>query len=455
MVFSSLEFLLYFFPIFFILYGLTPDRHKNLTLLAGSLVFYALGERGYLWLLVVSVAVNYCVGCFVGADIKFKKIQTLVWYLAMAGNVGILLAFKMPMRQAAIPLGLSFYTFRILSRLIDIRRGEVRADRSFVRFATYVTMFPQMISGPLTDYGEVSADLSHRRMSARSIQNGLKLFTLGLAAKVLLADKVGLLWNDVQVRGIESVSTPLAWMGAIAYSLKIYFDFAGYSLMAAGLGAMMGFHVPENFRTPYMARSVRDFYRRWHITLGQWFRKYVYIPLGGNRRGELCTVRNLLIVWALTALWHGGRGNFLIWGMLIWILIVLERQVQSLRERRHPKETVGAGLQLLSRLYLWIVIPITWMCFAITDVGELGTYLGRMFGAAPVGVVMANDWRAAWDRFGVLLLICGLSCTSLVRKVFHRWKDSLIGSVVLAVLFWLCVRCILLEGDNPFLYSNF
>lgn len=473
MIFSSVGFLLFFLPIFFILYGLTPRRYKNITLLAGSLVFYTLGEPRYLPLLLVSVVVNYFVGRFLGAGLydKNKSRQTrenryreanrrewrkAVLFFALAGNLGILLIFKSVPDEEALPLGLSFYTFQIVSYLIDVWRRDIPAERSFVKFAAYVTMFPKLASGPIVNYGEVSEALDNRRMSWRSVQHGLKLFTLGLAAKVLLADRIGLLWHDVQVRGFESISTPLAWLGALAYSLKIYFDFYGYSLMAMGLGGMMGFSLPDNFKTPYMARSVRDFYRRWHITLGRWFCNYVYIPLGGNRRGELCTVRNLLIVWALTGLWHGGRGNFLLWGILLWALIVMERQVQTFLER-HPVggESVWKQLSILPHLYLWAVIPITWMCFAITDVRELFVYLGRMFGAAPQYMALRGDWRMALQTYGGLFAVSFFACTPIIRRVYRRWRDSMLMNVVLAVLFWICVGCIIAGGNNPFMYSNF
>ncbi len=488
MVFSSIEFLLFFLPIFFILYGLTPNRCKNVTLLAGSLVFYTLGERRYLPLLVVSVAVNYFVGRFLGAGVKDKRVndknknyskvkyknqngrgyelryrernrrewRKAVLFFALMGNLGTLLIFKSHAAEEALPLGLSFYTFQIASYLIDVCRGDVPAERSFFKFAVYITMFPKLVSGPLVSYGEVSEALDNRRMSWRNVQHGLKLFTLGLAAKVLLADRIGLLWNDVQVRGFESISTPLAWMGALAFSLKIYFDFGGYSLMAMGLGGMMGFSLPDNFKTPYMARSVRDFYRRWHITLGRWFCDYVYIPLGGNRRGELCTVRNLLIVWALTGLWHGGRGNFLLWGILLWMLIVVERQMQAFLER-HPVggESIWKQLSIFPHLYLWAVIPVTWMCFAITDVRELAVYLGRMFGAVPQQIVLRNDWSRALQTYGELFGLCFLACTPMVRRIYRRCRDSIVMDVALAVLFWICVWRIMAEGNNPFMYTNF
>lgn len=487
MAFSSIEFLLFFLPIFFILYGLTPSRYKNITLLVGSIVFYTLGELRYLPLLAVSVVVNYFVGRFLGAGVDDKnksknknkvkgrnkskngrnyetwyreanrrEWRKAVLFFALMGNLGTLLFFKSAVAEKALPLGLSFYTFQIVSYLIDVHRRDVPAERSFVKFATYIIMFPKLISGPIVNYGEVSEALDNRRMSWRNVQHGLKLFTLGLAAKVLLADRMGYLWNDVQVRGFESISTPLAWLGALAFSLNIYFDFYGYSLMAMGLGRMMGFSLPDNFRTPYMARSVRDFYRRWHMTLGRWFCDYVYIPLGGNRRGELCTVRNLLIVWALTGLWHGGRGNFLLWGILLWALIVIERQVQTFLER-HPVggKSIGKRLLIVPHLYLWAVIPVTWMCFAITDVRELFVYLGRMFGAAPQYMVLRNDWLRALQTYGGLFAFSVFACTPFIRRVYRRFRDSMVMNVALAILFWICVWRIMVYGNNPFMYSGF
>lgn len=452
MVFSSVEFLLRFLPIFFILYALTPERFRNVLLLAGSLVFYALGEPRYLLLLIVSVIVNYLIGILLGSGDRHRG----VLFFAITGNVGILLLFKVAMRGAAIPLGVSFYTFQILSYLIDVYQGTIPAERSLIKVATYVTMFPQLVSGPIVNYGEVSDAMAKRRMTWQSVQSGLKLFTLGLAAKVLIADRVGILWNDVQVRGFESISTPLAWLGAIAFSFKIYFDFYGYSLMAMGLGAMMGFRYPENFRNPYMAISVRDFYRRWHITLGRWFCNYIYIPLGGNREGELCTARNLLIVWALTGLWHGSSGNFLIWGILLWALIVAERLIDGFLNRHSNGEgNIWKRLHILPRLYVWAVIPVTWMCFAITDVQELAVYLGRMFGQMPQYTVMPNDWRIALQNYGGLFVLAFAASTPLVMRLYRRWRESAVTNVLLALLFWICVWRIMVEGSNPFLYFKF
>lgn len=464
MVFSSIEFLLCFLPLFLLLYGVTPYYMKNAVLLTGSLVFYAFGEPDYLWLLVVSVPVNYFLGLHLarGARLKGKgkkqkkrKLEykrKILLAAAVAGNIGVLAAFKSGITAGGLPLGISYYTFRILSYLIDVYKGEETKETSFLRLATYIVMFPQLLSGPIASYGEVREALYKREFSAKNIQTGLETFTVGLVFKVLLADRLGLLWREVQVTGFESISTPLAWIAAIAYSMKLYFDFYGYSLMAVGLGRMLGFSLPSNFKNPYMASSVRHFYRRWHITLGRWFSRYVYIPLGGNRKGELRTLFNLLCVWLLTALWHGSTLNFLIWGIMLWGLIVMERQLERLGAAKLLSRGV---LKALPHLYLWFVIPISWMCFAITDLSQLGIYLGRMFGVVEGIRVSTGDWEKALMNYGVLFAAGGFACTPALQKLFQKFKDSLPGMLLLIALFWLCVWRLQIEGQNPFMYLNF
>lgn len=431
MGFSSIEFLLCFLPLFLLLYGVTPRYMKNAVLLMGSMVFYAFGEPEYLWLLVVSVPVNYFLGLHLarGARLKgkdkrqkkkkleYKRIILLA--VAIAGNIGVLAVFKSGIGSGRLPLGISYYTFRILSYLIDVYKGEETKETSLLRLATYITMFPQLLSGPIARYGEVREELYEREFSAKNIQAGLKLFTVGLVFKVLLADRLGLLWREVQVTGFESISTPLAWIAAVAYSMKLYFDFYGYSLMAVGLGQMLGFSLPSNFNDPYMASSVRTFYRRWHMTLGRWFSRYVYIPLGGNRKGEWRTLFNLLCVWLLTALWHGSTLNFLIWGLMLWALIVLERQLGRLGAEKLVSHGV---LRVLPHLYLWFVIPVSWMCFAITDLSQLGIYLGRMFGVVEGIRVSAGDWVKAVTNYGALFAAGAIACTPVLGKLFRKFR---------------------------------
>lgn len=463
MLFNSIEFLLFFLPLFLIVYGLTPDKFKNVTLVSGSLIFYAMGEPRYLVLLMLSVIVNYFFGLHLGRGIaqkgkgkkrknaKLDKKRKILLGTAVVINIGLMGIFKYGTQGDELPLGISFYTFQILSYLIDVYRGDQRREDSFMRLAAYVVMFPQLISGPIVSYGEVRDALSERRFTAAGVQEGLKVLTMGLTAKVLLADRIGLLWMKVQVTGFESISTPLAWMAAIAYSLKLYFDFYGYSLMAVGLGKILGFALPINFRNPYMASSVRDFYRRWHITLGRWFSKYVYIPLGGNRKGEFRTICNLIAVWLLTSVWHGSTLNFLLWGMLLVFLIIVERQLARIRL---PKP-LQLPAKVITHFYLWAVIPVSWMCFAITDVGQLQVYLGRMFGTLPALHIGAWDWRNALEDYGLLFATCFFACTPAMGKIFKKMKDRLPGVLILVVLFWLCVWRIQVEGQNPFMYRNF
>ncbi|MBO5486737.1 MAG: MBOAT family protein [Eubacterium sp.] len=492
LVFNSVEFLFYFLPLFFLIYYLSPKKIKNMILLAGSLIFYAHGEPVYVILLILSVYFNYYVGLCLGNnkgydtfeyeefkydEIEYDEIEYVdleydeselerskhrkakkkekrkqgrkCWLLvtAVIANVGVLALFKYHIGNLSLPLGMSFYTFQVLAYLIDVYKGTVQREGSLLNFANYITMFPKLISGPIADYGRMKEQLVSPKISAKRLQDGMKCFTVGLGLKVLLADSVGILWHEVQVIGFESISTPLAWLGAIAYSMKIYFDFYGYSLMAIGLGRMLGFELPKNFDNPYMAKSVREFYRRWHITLGKWFCQYVYIPLGGSRRGEIKTIFNLLVVWLLTAIWHGNTLNFLIWGGLLVCCIVMERFL--------GKTGLGRYFHVLPHLYLWVVIPVSWMCFAITDVEQLGVYLGRMTGLVPAVTVLASDWQNALQSYGGLLLAAVLLCTPIPGKIYNKLKKNFFGSIILAVLFWVCVHRILLEGNNPFMYFRF
>lgn len=438
MVFSSIEFLLYFLPIFILVYMIVPQKARNGVLVIGSMIFYAYGDLRWLGLLAVSAAGN-----FMAARVIRRKRGLIA---AVAVNIGVLILFKYYQGGAMLPMGISFYTFQAVSYLVDVYRREVPAERKFVDFAAYIMMFPKLVMGPITDYRDVRRQLRRRSCNAESLQEGLKLFILGLCGKVLLADQLALLWQEVQVTGFESISTPLAWIAAVAYSLQLYFDFAGYSVMAMGLGHMLGFSLPENFRQPYMAKSVREFYRRWHMSLGDWFCKYVYIPLGGSRRGEGRTVCNLLIVWLLTSLWHGITGNFLIWGMGICLLIILERQAGRLWKGKAPA---------ICHLYLCAVIPVTWMCFAITDLGQLGIYLSRMFALGEGVAVHAGDWRNALSDYGLLLSAGVAASTPLVRWAYQKLEKHWFGMLLLAAGFWFCVHRIMLVGENPFMYRNF
>ena len=374
--------------------------------------------------------------------------QTVLLVLALCYDFGMLFFFKYSGLTQKLPLGISFYTFQIAAYVIDVYRGIVPAESSFVNLGTYLTMFPQLIAGPIVNYAEVSSSLKSRRVTMRDFEAGIRILIMGLASKVILADRIGILWNNIQTIGFNSISTKLAWIGAVAYSMELYFDFAGYSMMAIGLGKMLGFTIPVNFRFPYMSKSVTEFWRRWHITLGRWFREYVYIPLGGNRKGKARTMFNLFVVWALTALWHGAGGNFLIWGaMLLGLLFVEKLFLLPLLEKT----------MILSHVYLLIVVPVTWIAFAIEDVGSLGVYLSRMFPffGGTVAAVNAMDYVKYLQEFGSLLLLGALFATPVPAVIYKKNEKNLLGTVMIAVLFGLSMYYLAISSNNPFLYFNF
>lgn len=470
MVFSSIEFLLGFLPIFLVIYYMASVTGRNIILFLGSLFFYAYGEPKYVLLLLLSIVLNYFCGRILGPEGKMKRPFRQMCFTGIVSlNVGMLALFKWAPENWALPLGVSFYTFQIISYLADVYRGEIEPEPSFVKLGTYVSMFPQLVAGPIVNYSEVSEALKVPKVSAKNLEDGLKTFVWGLAMKVLIADRLSILWNEISTIGYISISTPLAWMGALSYSMQIYFDFYGYSLMAIGLGKTLGFELPENFHMPYMAKSIREFYRRWHMTLGRWFTKYVYIPLGGSRKGMARTLGNLLIVWILTSLWHGGSINFLIWGMTLCFFIMLEKLADSViaRGRRDKGGEVKNGRteetakksalfpSVCKHLYVLLIIPVTWMCFAITKTEDLLIYLGRMFGVTGGINVNAGVFGEKCGKYGLIMLIGAFLCTPLGEKLFQKGKDRIWGMALLAGLFWLCIWYLMTMGDNPFMYFRF
>ena len=444
MVFSSFDFIFRFFPVFLIIYYIVPSKYRNSVLFLGSLIFYALGEPVYVGLLFLSALVNYVMGrCIPAKDGSSRK---GVLAAGVIYNIGILVAFKY-LPFLTLPIGISFYTFQAVSYLADVYRGVLVPERRFDRFATYLCMFPQLTAGPLIGYEQIQTQLFYRSYSLRMVEKGLRTFVWGLASKVLLANRLGLLWHEIQTIGFKSISTPMAWLGAFTYSMEIYFDFLGYSLMAVGVGRMLGFYLPENFHLPYMAKSVTEFYRRWHMTLGAWFKRYIYIPLGGNREGMWRTCRNLMVVWLLTGIWHGAGWNFLLWGGCLGILIILEKLIWlKWLEKSH----------VVCRLYILFVIPLSWMLFAIPDVQGIGIYFGRLFGigAASVRVNHADFVKAVKD-YWPLLVTGGLFCTSLPSRLGSLIKNRFAEAVILLFVFWLCIYFLYVEGSNPFMYFRF
>lgn len=444
LVFGSLEFLFRFLPVFLITYYISPEKYRNIVLFAGSIIFYAMGEPVYVTLLLLSALMNYAAGRLLIKEDGTRR--RAVFAAGVLYSLLLLISFKYS-KTLALPIGISFYTFQAVSYLTDVYRQEIPAEKRFLRFATYLCMFPQLTAGPLVSYEQMRGAIRSRQYSLRMVETGLKTFVWGLGAKVLLANRLGLLWHDIQTIGFKSISTPMAWLGAAGYSMQIYFDFLGYSLMAIGVGRMLGFYLPQNFKLPYMAKSVTEFYRRWHMTLGLWFRKYVYIPLGGNRGGMIKTCRNLILVWLLTGIWHGAGLNFMLWGISLGSLIILEKVIwlKWLNKSR-----------VLSRIYLLFVIPLTWMMFAISDIGELFVYFGRLFGSKAAGVVVNyGDFTGALTNYLPLLLVGALFCTSLPGKMKFLIKNRFVEGILLLGLFWISVYYLYVEGANPFMYFRF
>ena len=459
MVFSSLEFILIFLPLFLVVYYLLPDQYRNLCLLLFSLGFYAYGTREipeHFVLLLVMLCLNYLAGLLIG---RFRHKWLLV--LGMTLNFGVLILFKYSSFlvrnlaaavgvssldfQIALPIGISFYTFQMASYLIDIYRGTVPAERSILNFGVYVTMFPQLIAGPIVRYQDIRKRLRKRKYSLHAFFYGLSQFILGLGLKVLFANRIGGLWRNVCSIGFESISIPLAWMGILSCSLQLYFDFWGYSLMAIGLGRMIGFSIPVNFRHPYQSRSMTEFWRRWHITLGSWFREYVYIPLGGNRKGKGRTYCNLLIVWVLTGIWHGAGWNFLLCGLFLFAVIAIEKACLLPVLEKH---------NLLSHLYMLLLILLSWLMFSITDIHELGIYLQRLIGLGGEAVFY-EDYIKYADQYGMLLAVGLLFCTPVPYRVWDEVKRPWATAVLLLVVLVTCIYYLYRGMNDPFLYFNF
>ena len=473
MLFSSVGFLFRFLPIFMIVYLMIPAKYRNIILLAGSLIFYGVGEPYFVLLLVFSVVVNFALSRYMfwepkspqnNRKKKAKRRRKQALILSMVFYFGSFVVFKywdfvaenvnglagkrlVPFLALALPLGISFYTFQMVSYQMDCYSGKVSERTGFVAYATYICMFPQLIVGPIVRYGEVSERLAERRIRVRDLENGLKMFAAGLALKVLLANQIGTLWNTIMTAGPGNLHVSVAWLGAIAYSFQIYFDFWGYSVMAMGLGKMLGFRMPRNFDDPYMSRSLAEFWRRWHITLGSWFRDYIYIPLGGNRKGSARTICNLFAVWALTGLWHGADWNFLLWGLGFFLMISLE------------KKTYGKWMErsrVLGHIYTLLLIPATWVIFAIADIRQLAAYLGNMVGIHADRVLVGTEQLARYlKQYGILLIACVFFITSFPRKWYHKWKDRWFMIIFLLVMFWWSVYEIVVGSNNPFLYFRF
>lgn len=450
MVFSSLHFIFIFMPLFFLCYYLVPKHHKNIVLVMGSLGFYFIGTKDhpeYLLLFIIMMLIDYMTGIITSYSLKYKKI---IISLGITSHIACLIFFKIAGNQGhiVIPIGISFYTFQGISYIVDVYKNKVNAEKSFLRYVAYISMFEQLIAGPIVTYNQVKNELTSRNIDKTTVFSGFCMFIFGLGLKVLLANPIGKLWTQITVIGFESISTPLAWMGIWAFSFQIYFDFFGYSLMAVGLGKMLGFNLPKNFNHPYTSLTMTDFFRRWHITLGNFFREYVYIPLGGNRNGNIAVIRNLLLVWVLSGLWHGIGYNFLLWGVAVFSVILIEKFILG----RFLNKIHSVG-----HIYMMFLIPVMWAIFAITDKQSLILFFTRLFPFSTQDIW--SEFRYDYIKYLKIyypFFIAGiLLSTKLPYAILKKVKNKFVISTFISCIFIACIYCMYQGFDDPFLYFRF
>ena len=471
MVFSTVLFLFRFLPITLLLYYAVPYKFKNTVLFACSLVFYSWGEVKFFPIMVVLILINYVSGLLMERFEGHTCLRRVVLVFSIVGSLSMLVFFKytnflinslnalagLSIAPVAglevLPLGISFYTFQTMSYSIDVYRQDVKTEHNIIDFGAYVVMFPQLIAGPIVKYRDVSNQLHvyEGRITLDRIEQGVSLFVFGLAKKVLLADAIGQLWTDIigvkgsttAAIGLANASTPLVWLGVIAYSLQLYFDFSGYSMMGIGMGKMLGFDFPDNFNLPYISRSITEFWRRWHMTLSGWFREYVYIPLGGNRKGKARQIFNLFIVWLLTGIWHGANWNFICWGLYYFVLLMIEKLFLL------PYLEKG---KIWPHVYTLFLVVVGWAMFVGNEYGvEFGLLFQKLFvwssGVSPLYYLR---------NYLVVLILSVLCCTEIPKKLWDEMQQVTWTRVLtVATLFVLSITYVIGSDSHPFLYFNF
>lgn len=443
MQFNSIEFIFYFLPLFLAAYYIFPDRWRNAVMICGSLIFYYFAGSNkplIMGLLLASTVFTFAVAQLLG-----KPHRGWVLALALTAMATMLMFFKLYDGGKLLPAGLSFYLFQLAAYLISVQRKDIQADKSLVTFGAQTFMFPKLLSGPLMEPGSLQQQINKPSISLQNVHDGLQQLILGLGLKVLMANRIGSLWAQAGVIGYESISTPFAWMSLVAFSMQLYFDFWGYSLMAMGIGQMLGFRLPENFRDPYASKSVGEFWRRWHASLGAWFRVNIYFPMGGSRKGNLRTIFNLLVVWLFTGIWHGIGGNYLVWAMFLVLLIINERLwLGKLLKKSH----------VICHVYTVFAILISWLPFAVGDWNQMLMYAGRLFCFA--GETLNPNDFIIWGKEYLWLLIGGVICaTPLPRAIWNKVKDYALTDAVLFVLFWIVVYFIVTSAQDPFMYFQY
>ncbi len=466
MEFSSIVFLYIFLPIMLLIYFIVPSKFKNAVMILASLVFFAWGEIRYIFIMLVLAVMDFICGKKITKYQNNKKKKVLFLMINVVVNLGILFFFKyadfiianinqltglsIPLFHIPLPIGVSFNTFQSLSYIIDVYRGTVKCEKSFYNYLTYTTLFPQIIAGPIVRYETVDEELETKNISLDNFSLGMKRFIIGLGKKVLIANYVGALWNTIEIGNYSELSVLFAWTGIIAFALQIYFDFSGYSDMAIGLAQIFGMKFDENFNYPYISKSITEFWRRWHITLSSWFKDYVYIPLGGNRRGFVIQMRNILIVWFLTGAWHGASWNFILWGVYFGVILILEKLFLLKLLEKLPK--------LIRHLYAIILILVSWAIFAFEDLARVGEYIKAMF----INHNLVNHEALYYlQNYGFMILI-GIICSiplwkKLKEKIDRKNSKTLefITSLGYVAIFLLSTASLVSNSFNPFLYFRF
>lgn len=463
MVFSSITFLFYFLPVVLIIYYLIPNKYKNIVLLISSFIFYFYGEPKNIYIMILSILATYIFGILID---KYKKTKysKIFLILSIFINIGLLIYFKyadfiikninlwlsnkIDLIHVILPIGISFYTFQLISYIVDVYRGEAKVQKNIIKLATYISLFPQLIAGPIVRYTTIESQLENREYNMKNFSIGVRRFIIGLGKKVMIANVMGNLINIFLASDEKSVL--FYWLYAIALMIQIYFDFSGYSDMAIGLGKMLGFDFPENFNYPYVATSITDFWRRWHISLSSWFRDYIYIPLGGNRVSKLKWIRNIIIVWMLTGLWHGAEWNFVIWGLYFGILLIIEKVFLLKWLQKLPK--------IISRIYTLFIVMISFIIFNGEGISAILENIGGLFKF--VSIPLITNENIYYLKSYIIVIILGIiGATPICKNILTHEKLKKILNVLepiyLLLIFIICTSYIVDGSFNPFLYFRF
>ncbi|GAA0085225.1 MBOAT family protein [Clostridium sp. CTA-7] len=468
MVFSSLIFIFMFLPSVLIIYYLVPNRFKNLVLFISSIVFYVWGEPIYIVLMIFSILINYLAGLLIKNNAKDKSKRKFIFFTVVLIDISVLLFFKyygflisninwvfgsnLEIRELPLPLGISFYTFQLISYIVDVYMDKVKAQKNIIDFGAYISMFPQLVAGPIVKYSDIESQLKKKELSIDKFGQGVERFILGLGKKVLIANNLGAIWQQVKIIPIDSLTVLTGWIGIISFTLQIYYDFSGYSDMAIGLGKMLGFEFLENFNYPYMSKSITEFWRRWHISLGSWFKEYIYIPLGGNRRGNVIQFRNLMIVWFTTGLWHGASWNFIIWGLYFGLIIYSEKIFLKSILKNVPN--------IIAHIYTMTLVAIGWIFFDLSSLNDAIEYIKVILGLN--GNKLCNNFSLYLISTNLIILIIAIILsTDMINKTIKdikkrlRERDIFLFVFIELIILIISTAYLIGESYNPFLYFRF